>query len=97
MNYYCKTCGTEILSKSRRFCDEICQKAYDWGLSRADYLAYPEAVQGELDSEESAYLEPDGRCCDCGRPSWDHRCPECLAKWQKAHGVIVRGGGSLDE
>ena len=27
------------------------------------------------------------RCHDCGRQTSDYRCPKCLAKWRKKHGV----------
>lgn len=29
----------------------------------------------------------DHKCVDCGKPSADHRCPTCLAKWRFKHGV----------
>lgn len=34
------------------------------------------------------YLETQKRKChDCGRPTWNYRCRECLAKHHKKHGV----------
>ena len=32
-------------------------------------------------------MEERHRCCGCGRPTPDHRCPACLAEWRRKHGV----------
>lgn len=29
------------------------------------------------------------RCHDCGKPTPDYRCPACLAKWRRKHGVAA--------
>lgn len=29
------------------------------------------------------------RCHDCGKPTSDYRCPDCLLKWRRKHGVSI--------
>lgn len=35
------------------------------------------------------------KCHDCGRLTWDYRCPECLSKWRAKHGVPQNADGSV--
>lgn len=31
------------------------------------------------------------RCHDCGRETWDYRCPACRAAFRRRHGVAEEG------
>ena len=41
--------------------------------------------------EDDTYIpvKPRRRCHDCGRPTPDYRCAECLKKWRQKHGVSI--------
>jgi hypothetical protein len=41
-----------------------------------------------LNAEDATLLQATGRAChDCGRLTYDYRCPDCLARWRTRHHV----------
>lgn len=50
--------------------------------------------------KDSGEMGGTRRCHSCGRPTSNYRCPECLKKWRKKHGVEacdIDGEGYYDE
>ena len=40
------------------------------------------------DTDEGRLLREAGRNChDCGRLTYDYRCPDCLARWRIKHDI----------
>ena len=37
------------------------------------------------------------KCHDCGKPTQDYRCPECLKKWRNKYHVAASGYGDTYE
>ena len=44
----------------------------------------------KIKEEDAAYVPISRRRChDCGKPTSDYRCADCLFKWRKKHGVSM--------
>ena len=45
-------------------------------------------ISSAPDRDEAELLREAGRKChDCGRLTYDYRCPDCLGLWRIRHGV----------
>ena len=76
-NYY-RLGAPECAGKLGRSVHSVRQKARIMGI-----------VRGRPQKAEDVGPREPGmrRCHDCGKKTQDYRCPACLAKWRKEHGV----------
>lgn len=49
----------------------------------------PDPLKRMEEDNASISDKPRRRCHDCGRPTPDYRCAECLKKWRQKHGVSI--------
>jgi len=65
-------------------------------LGRSESAVETRARELRLTSRLSKKEAGDGssvrRCHDCGRVTHDYRCPACLRKWRRLHGVSLHPG-----
>lgn len=54
---------------------------------RPDVSSQPEIRV--LPEEEELYGEFVRRCHDCGRPTYNYRCQDCLTRWREKHHVSL--------
>lgn len=75
MEHTCQVCGATFHgSAGQIYCSVKCR-----------YKAQAQNVTKIM--REKRALKATRRCHDCGKPTPDYRCPKCLAKWRKKHGV----------
>lgn len=72
----CVVCGElfEPRSSGNQYCSKEC-------LSKAR--------NARVASSNRKGMIPYRACHDCGKPTYDYRCPECLEKWRRKHNVGV--------
>lgn len=65
-------------------------------LGRTQTAVETRARELRLTSEMSKKEAGDGssvrRCHDCGKATHDYRCPACLRRWRRQHGVSLHPG-----
>lgn len=83
----CPVCGRMFVGsmEHRLFCSDRCRI-----LSRKAYKA------NDMAQVRQAPPSSLRHCHDCGRPTTDYRCRECLGKWREKHGVSGYAPHGLD-
>lgn len=87
----CKRCGKLFRhgGKALQFCDD-CRDIR----AKEQWQAQAERLR-QLMAERTP--KPNRKCHDCGKPTWDYRCPECLKKWRAKNRVPENYANLSDE